>query len=327
MQIVHAPTEIAGQMGILCEGLREKGHIVSGFNWFHSFLQYSGRIINTDAYELYKLVNFIDKFSDVIHFYNGNTFFPENRDLLYFSQKGKKMVMHHWGNDVRSQEKVNKLNPYGLPKSYMTDEQIHKSLIFLSKYIDTAIVQDYEVYPHVKDYYKNVYVLPLACRVKDMPVSYPDINKETIKVIHAPTNRSFKGSVYVEAAIKELQRNKNVVYQAIEKMSHKEAMKAYMEADIVIDQLLCGTYGMLSVEAMAMGKVVIAFIREDVKQHFPQELPIVNARPETLYDVLLQLSKNPSSLAQIGRNSREYVMRYHEIGVVTEKLCSIYQKL
>lgn len=327
MQIVHAPTEIAGQMGILCEGLSAKGHSVSGFNWFNSYLQYNGRILNTDAYELYKLVNYLDKCSDIIHFYNGNTFFPEYRDLQYFSQSGKKMVMHHWGNDVRSQERVRKLNPYGLPKSYMTDEQIHKSLVYLSKHIDTAIVQDYEVYPYVKDYYKNVYVLPLACKVKDIQVSYPDINKKAIKVIHAPTNRSFKGSVYVEAAMKELQKNSNVVYQGIERMSHNEAMKAYMEADIVIDQLMCGTYGMLSVEAMAMGKVVVAFIREDVKQHFPSGLPIVNARPEALYDVLLQLSKNPGRLVQIGRDSREYVMRYHEAATVTEKLCSIYQKL
>jgi len=52
MQIIHAPTEIAGQMGILCEGLRTKGHYASGYNWFNSYLQYKGKIINTDAYEL-----------------------------------------------------------------------------------------------------------------------------------------------------------------------------------------------------------------------------------------------------------------------------------
>ncbi|MBS4039938.1 MAG: hypothetical protein KGZ81_05000 [Flavobacteriales bacterium] len=327
MQIVHAPTEIAGQMGILCEGLREKGYNVSGFNWFNSYLQYKGRIINTDAYELYKLINVLDKFSDIIHFYNGNTFFPGNIDLPHFRQSGKKLVMHHWGNDVRSMNKVNQLNPYILPKNYMTDDQIHKSLAYISKYIQTSIVQDYEVFPYVKDYYQNVHVLPLACKVKAMPVAYPDINKKVLKVIHAPTNRSFKGSAFVEAAINKLQQNSNFIYQAIEKMSHNEAIKAYMEADIVIDQLLCGSYGMLSVEAMAMGKPVIAFIREDVRKNFPQELPIINARPETLYDVLLELIKNPTPLVQISKKSREYVLKHHDMEVVTEKLISIYQKL
>ncbi|SNR85343.1 Glycosyltransferase involved in cell wall bisynthesis [Anaerovirgula multivorans] len=327
MQIVHAPTEIAGQMGILCEGLRAKGHYSSGYNWFHSYLKYRGRIMNTDAYELSKLINTLDKYSDIIHFHNGNTFFRQYLDLSYLHEAGKKIVMHHWGNDVRSMAKVRQLNPYALPSSYLSDEEIHNNLSMLSKYIDTAIVQDYEVYPYVKDYYKTVHVLPLACKINDLPVSYPDISKKIYKVIHAPTNRSFKGSVYVEAAIHKLKQNTEFIYQAIENMSHEEALQAYREADIVIDQLMCGSYGMLSVEAMAMGKVVIAFIREDVRKNFPVDLPIVNSKPETVYEVLSGLINNPSSLAQIGRASREYVLKYHEMGVVTDQLCKIYQQL
>lgn len=327
MQIIHAPTEIAGQMGILCEGLRAKGHYASGYNWFNSYLQYKGRIINTDAYELSKLINILDNYSDIIHFHNGNTFLLQYKDLPYLSNGRKKIVMHHWGNDVRSQAKVKQLNPYALPSSYLSDEQIHKNLSFLSKYIHTAIVQDYEVYPYVKDYYKNVYVLPLACKVNDLPICYPDINKKICKVIHAPTNRSFKGSDYIEAAVQKLQKNTQFIYQAIENMSHQQAIQAYMEADIIIDQLLCGSYGMLSVEAMAMGKVVVAFVRDDVRRHLPVDLPIVNAKHETLYDVLSELVNNPGRLAQLGRASREYVMKYHEIGVVTDQLCNIYQKL
>ncbi len=329
MQIIHAPTEIAGQMGILCEGLRAKGHYASGYNWFNSYLQYNGKILSTDAYELFKLINDLDKNIDIIHFYNGNTFMLANTDLPFFAKHGKKMIMHHWGNDVRSQAKVRALNPYALPSSYYTDQQIHNSLSFISSYIDTAIVQDYEVYPYVKDYYKKVHVLPLACKVNEIPVAYPDANKKVFKIIHAPTNRNFKGSVYVDAGIIKLRQYHpdKFIYQAIENMSHKEAMKAYMEADIIIDQLLCGSYGMLSVEAMAMGKVVVAYIRDDVKQQFPADLPIVTSKPEAVYETLVGLVCNPERLASIGRASREYAMRYHEIGNVVDRLCNIYSQL
>ncbi|MCC5912509.1 MAG: glycosyltransferase family 1 protein [Clostridiaceae bacterium] len=327
MQIIHAPTEIAGQMGTLCEGLRAKGHYASGYNWFDSYLQYKGKIINADAYELSKLINTLNNYSDIIHFHNGNTFFLKYKDLPYLSDGKKKIVMHHWGNDVRSQAKASQFNQYALPSSYLSDDQIHKNLSFLSKYIHTAIVQDYEVYPYVKDYYKNIYVLPLACKVSDLPVRYPDANNKISRVIHAPTNRSFKGSDYVEAAVQRLQKSTQFIYQVIENMSHQRAIQAYLESDIIIDQLLCGSYGMLSVEAMAMGKVVIAFIREDVRRHLPTDLPIVNTRPETLHGVLSGLVNNPARLAELGRASREYVMKHHDIGVVTDQLCNIYEKL
>ncbi|MFZ7102541.1 MAG: glycosyltransferase family protein [Peptococcaceae bacterium] len=327
MQIVHAPTEIAGQIGILCEGLRAKGHHASGYNWFNSFLNYSGKILNTDAYELAKLINTLAKYSDIIHFHNGNTLLLEYADLAHFHKMKTKMVMHHWGNDVRSKLKVKKLNPYSLPTSYLRDSEIHKRLFLLAKYIDTAIVQDYEVYLYVKDYYKNVHILPLACNVGNFPVAYPDPGRQIPKVIHAPTNRAFKGTAYVEEAVAKLQPQTAFIYQTVEKMSHDAAIKAYLEADIVIDQLLCGTYGMLSVEAMAMGKVVVAFIREDVKNHLPADLPIVNAKPETLSEVLAGLINNPARRAQLGRAGREYVMKHHEIGVVTDQLCRIYQQL
>jgi glycosyltransferase involved in cell wall biosynthesis len=327
MQIVHAPAEIAGQMGILCDGLRGKGHKASGYNWFHNYLKYSSRITNTDAYELAKLITSFAKYCDIIHFHNGNTFMLQYMDLPYLYLAGKKMVMHHWGNDVRTEAKVKQLNPYSLPSSYLSDQEIHRRLSFLSKYIDTAIVQDYEIYPYVKDYYTNIHVLPLACNINDFPAAYPDSRKQIPKIIHAPTNRDFKGSAYVEATIENLKQKTTFVYQAVEKMSHQKALQAYREADIVVDQLLCGTYGMLSVEAMAMGKVVVAFIREDVRKHLPLDLPIVCANPDTLYQVLLDLINDPGRRTQLGHAGHAYVLKYHEIGVVTDQLCKIYQQL
>lgn len=327
MKIVHAPTEIAGQMGIFCEGLRAKGHDVSGYNWFNSYIKYKSKIINTDAYELAKLLNALAKWSDVFHFHNGNTLLVQALDLPFLYNAGKKIVMHHWGNDVRTSWKVKQLNPYPLPNSPLGDNEIDKKLTYLSKYINTAIVQDYEMYHYVKDYYKKVFILPLACNVDDFQAAYPDSQNHLPKVIHAPTNRNFKGTLYVEAAIEKLKKKACFVYQRVEKMNHHEAKKAYLEADIVVDQLLCGTYGMLSVEAMAMGKVVVAFVREDIRKHLPAELPIVNARPEALYEVLLELVNNPLQRTQLGHASREYVMKHHHRDVVIDQLCSIYQQL
>ncbi|ETI67132.1 glycosyltransferase family 4 protein [Neobacillus vireti] len=327
MKIVHAPTEIAGQMGIICKELRKKGHFAAGYNGFHTYLNYKGDIINTDAFEVMKELEFLVENTDIFHFHNANTFMQDFADLPLLKELGKKMVMHHWGSDVRSVRMVRKLNPYRLPPTYYTDLEIDRQLKYVTKYIDTAIVQDYEAYPYVKDYYKKVFVLPLACNVEDFEVSYPLVTNDNPAIVHAPTNRSFKGSNHVEAAVNQLQGKAEFTYQIVEKMSHEKAIAIYKDADIIIDQLLCGTYGMFSVEAMAMGKPVVAFIRDDVRNKFPAELPIVQATPETLADVLLELIQNPERRHEIGRAGRRYVETYHSAERVTNELITIYQQL
>src|SRR5690606_1229873 len=113
-------------------------------------------------------------------------------------------------------------------------------------------------------------------------------------------------------------------YTTVERKGHQEAMQMYAKSDIIVDQILCGTYGMLSVEAMALGKVVVAFVRDDLKAKFPKDLPIVVANPDTIQVVLAQLLQDPHLRHEIGKASRKYVEDYHDIKVVIPKLVDIY---
>lgn len=327
MNIVQAPTEIAGQIGALSKALRNKGHNVAAFNCFHTYLSYKGDIINTDGWEILRNFDFLINNTDIFHFHNTNTFLENFEDLPIIKEKGKKMVMHHWGSDVRTAEMVRNLNPYPLPPTYYTDEEIHNQLEKISKYIDTAIVQDFEVVPYVKDYYKNVFVLPLACNIENFQVAYPSINTNNPLIVHAPTNREFKGSDHLDHAINEIKDKAQFTYQLVEKMSHSNALSIYQNADIIVDQLLVGTYGMFSVEAMAMGKPVVAYIRDDVRSRFPDDLPIVQATPETLAEVLLELIQDPIRRYELGKAGRAYVEKYHSADHVIKELLRIYAQL
>ncbi|CAM3564639.1 hypothetical protein [Marinicrinis lubricantis] len=327
MKIIHAPTEIAGQMEILCQSLKKLEVTANGYNWFHNYLNFGDQLVKTDAYELAKMLDPLLQYCDIFHFHNGNSLYLQNKDLPLIHQAGKKMIMHHWGNDVRKAAMVSKLNPYPLPPSYLTDEQIHERLLYLSKYIEHAIVQDYETFPYVKDYYAQVHVLPLACHVERFPVRFPEEKVRIPKIIHAPTNQAFKGSEFVEKAINDLKKQYRFEYIRVEKMSHAEALQAYASADIIVDQILCGSYGMLSVEAMSMGKVVVAYIRDDVLKHNPVAPPIVNANPDNMKEVLSDLLKQPEQLRKIGKKSRAYVKKVHDAEMIARQLVQIYSKL
>ncbi|GGJ06473.1 hypothetical protein GCM10010885_14530 [Alicyclobacillus cellulosilyticus] len=325
--VVHAPIDIAGQMGALCEGLRRLGWRANGYNWFSTYLQYRGPIVQTDAYELMEVCEELVRAADILHFHHGDTMLLEYRDLPMLASLGKPMVMHHWGSDVRRVEVVNQRQKHPLPPGYFTSEQIHARLSTVSRYIQHAIIQDHELYEFVAPYYRRVHELPLAVDTKAIQPVYPDPDNREPLVVHAPTQSAFKGTAYIEQAIERLRRRLRFRYRRIERVSHATAMQWFAQADIVVDQVLCGTFGLVSIEAMAMGKPVICYIRDDLRPTYPGRLPIVSANPDTLAEVLAQLLQSPKRRRELGRQGRRYVEQFHDMRVVARRLVRIYEEV
>lgn len=327
MRIFHGTTEIAGQMGILSRALTKKGHCSVGYNTFHSYLGYKDFLVNTDQAGLAKRIpNILDEF-DVFHFHYGTTLSKDFSDLSEIKCRQKKMIMHHWGNDVRFHEQAKRNNPYVYTGDSPPNEEIHAKLMKITAYIKEAIVQDYEVYEYVKDYYEKVHVVPIAIDLSHFPPHYPSINKERPLILHAPTNPDFKGTYYIEETIERLKAEYDFDYRRIERMDHEEVIKLYRYADIIIDQVLCGSYGLLSVESMALGKPVLTYIRPDLIASFPPDLPIVHSNPDNLYEQAKRLLDNPELRAELGKKGRCYVEKYHSHDMIAEQLLSIYANL
>jgi glycosyltransferase involved in cell wall biosynthesis len=327
MRIFHGTTEIAGQMGILSSALTKKGHCSVGYNTFHSYLGYKNFLVNTDQDGLKERVQEILAHYDLFHFHYGTTLAPEFADLPEIKSRNKKMIMHHWGNDVRFHDQARMNNPYVYTGDSPSNEDIHAKLMKITAYIKEAIVQDYEVYDYVKDYYEKVHVVPIAIDLTHFQPHYPSLQKDRPLILHAPTNPDFKGTFYIEKTIERLKEEYNFEYQRIEKMNHEEVIKLYTDADIIIDQVLCGSYGLLSVESMALGKPVLTFIRPDLISSFPPELPIVNANPDNLYEQTKKLLDNPELRREFGVKGRRYAENYHSHDRVADQLLTIYSNL
>ncbi|CAG7638289.1 glycosyltransferase [Paenibacillus allorhizosphaerae] len=96
----------------------------------------------------------------------------------------------------------------------------------------------------------------------------------------------------------------------------------------MIDQVLCGSYGLLSVEAMALGKPAVVFVRDDLLGTFAGGVPpVCNANPDTLYDVLRALLQSGSALRQKGMEGRAYVEAYHDRCAVVRQLLGLYSRV
>lgn len=111
-------------------------------------------------------------------------------------------------------------------------------------------------------------------------------------------------------------------------MRHEEALENIRKCDLYIDQLISGNYGMAAMEAMSFGKPVISFMKDTVsKKEFPAECPIINANPSTIESVLHTVLSSNSLLTENGKNSRNYILKYHEINSVIPKLIDTYTNI
>jgi hypothetical protein len=154
--------------------------------------------------------------------------------------------------------------------------------------------------------------------------------RKEIVVLHAPSDRKIKGTAYIESSMRRLRsRYPNVVFDLLEGIPHTQLKEKIKRADIVVDQLLVGWYGGLAVEAMAMGKPVIAYIREEDLQFIPvdmaNELPVVNANIENFESVMGELVQNGEARRAVGERGRAYVERWHDPIKVAQMTLRYYE--
>ena len=146
-------------------------------------------------------------------------------------------------------------------------------------------------------------------------------------VVHAPSNREKKGTKYVIEACERLPVDLDIV----EGVRHDEARERYARADIVVDQLNAGWHGVFALEAMALGKPVLAHLDPETVEQSAEgygiRVPIVPATKDTLEAQLRPLVESPALRREIGAASRTYVEQVHDIDRVADRLLAIYAAL
>jgi len=132
-------------------------------------------------------------------------------------------------------------------------------------------------------------------------------------VLHAPTSARIKGTEFVERAVAAI--DDRVSYRPLTGVPASEMPRTIAAADIVVDQLLLGSYGVTACEAMAAGRVVVGNVdgqvRSMVKDKCGVELPIVQADPETLEGVLRRLASDPEERERVAGQGPEFVRIAH----------------
>jgi hypothetical protein len=147
------------------------------------------------------------------------------------------------------------------------------------------------------------------------PLPRAEPGEREVVIAHGPTNRETKGTAYVIAAVEQLRAEGLAVrLDLVEGVPRIEAMRRFGSADLLVDQLHIGWYGGLAVETMAMGRPVLAHIREEEPgdNPFGSDLPFVRTSFATVRDDLRALVTDRGARERAGAAGRAFVERVHD---------------
>jgi glycosyltransferase involved in cell wall biosynthesis len=334
-RILFAGYEIGGQMQLLAETFRKRWIQASSAAYNDDFRGYQNDIMMASqgikgSVDRFLFFLWALKHYDIFHFFWGVSMLSWWRfhliDLPFLRLFRKKIVVHFRGLDVIDINYFDYLreNHRGLsvekPPINRADQRA--KLKKWLRYADEVLVSEPDLFAVVPNSKLSPQVIDVdywsTCR---RPLSETD---GIVRIVHAPSSRRKKGTDFIEKSIQELKaRGHNIELVMAEKLSHHKIKELYEVSDIGIDQVLYGWHGKVSVELMSLQKPVVCYIDAELKGYRP-DLPIVNASPADLTDVLENLIRNKSLREEIGIKSRDYVKRYHDVECVVDDLLDIY---
>jgi hypothetical protein len=301
---------------------------------------------------------------DIIHYNFGRSLFPELtfppagvapgwkgrlknlaahclelRDLALLKRAGKGIIVTFQGDDARQGDVLRTYAEWDPaleagPGYYSPASDAHKRwrIAEVDKYADIIYALNPDllrVLPARAKFmpYANVDPWEWQASLAPKDASAPPL------VLHAPTHQGVKGTRYVLEAVRRLRKEGAAFrFELVEGLTRDQAKARYVQADVLVDQLLLGWYGGLAVELMALGKPVIGFIRAADLAYVPPalcaDMPVIQATPATIYSVLKEwLTVRRHELVMQGVRSRAFIEKWHDPRTVAAMVIQDYQSI
>jgi hypothetical protein len=309
LRVVHCPVNTAGVPWTNVQALRRRG-IDATLVVFNRYalhpeadrsLELGTGLLRRQATQWRALAELLPR-TDIFHFMFGLTLVPQSLQYPILRAFGKRSVMHYLGSDIRGKT----------PEQLAAGKKAGAEII--GSWDAIRWVPEARVIPPGIDL---TTIAPVQPRDRPRPV-----------VVHAPSSRRRKGTEHIVAACEGL----DVELRIVEGLRHDEALAVYREADIVVDQLNAGWYGVLAIECLALGKPVLTYLHDDARRRteeaYGTKVPLVDVTAETLAERLAELvGAGPAEWQRLGEASRAYVEQVHDIERVADTLVELYDGL
>jgi glycosyltransferase involved in cell wall biosynthesis len=271
------------------------------------------------------------------YFYASYTSFAQLAELTLLKTLKKPLFVHYQGDDARQGDYC--LNHFKYNVTSQVDDTYYNSYsdAFKRKQIQRMEKYCERIYSVNPDL---LHVLPSGSRF--IPYSHVSLEEwrpvytqgETerpLRIGHAPSNRRVKGTELLLDALSELKET-GFTFELVlvEGLSNAMARSRYETIDVLVDQVFCGWYGGVAVEAMALGKPVLVYIREDDLKFIPAEmkadLPFVQLNPDNIKKGLKEVLLMPrEELLSLAKRSRAFVEKWHDPLKIAQEIKTDYE--
>jgi len=258
--------------------------------------------------------------ADILHFYHwfpfGSVANPFRFDFLSHLKTGAKYVMQ-WQTNPMTVAKNARLSVQDIveaPVPQLVSAQFHESY-----------------YPHARP-------IPLIVDVEDNLPTYQQREKPVFFFSPSNPNATYgerwetKGRSDVLQLLDELKEKDILDYHLVERMPFDTCASLRSQADVVIDDLITGSFHLSSLEALALGKPTLSYLDSRTQMVLAEitgctDLPIINIRLEDAKSLITELSQNRELREQIGQFSRAWMMKNYTPQKMIRHYVSAYETL
>lgn len=242
---------------------------------------------------------------------NGRDFFD---DLPAMLASGLKVGLVFRGSEIRDpagHAAREPWSPFRDPDNPLTT-QLQSRFEAARREVETVDIPKFVTTMDLLDDVPGAVWLPQVLDAQEWRQGPPIFQRVRPVVLHAPSRTDqMKGSHWVDEACQPLHDAGVIEYQRLRGVPFAEMPDRIREADVVIDQLALGSYGVLALQAMASERLVIGRVSERVRSRLSDPIPVLDAEPPAVRQVLEEALAAREDSRNLATSGREYVLRYH----------------
>lgn len=271
--ILHIGKNDGSHQNNTVKQLRKHGIKATGITFYYSDKQ------ETDAIFCFKKWQFIFYYltffvlaikCKVVHLWS-----EQIPGIVLFLKLIKKPYVVEWtGSDIRNPNLalIDSVNAYVIGDSERYAKNVNKFRDVLNIFSSHILID------HI-DHNNKIYI---GHRLDLDRFEFNPTTHTPLRVAHCTSHREAKGTDKIIDTIGRAfysePHNPKIIFDLIENVSRREAIKRVSECDIVIGQMVWGEHGTQELESVAMGKPVLCYISHD------KETPVINCRLDEITD-------------------------------------------
>lgn len=156
--------------------------------------------------------------------------------------------------------------------------------------------------------------LPLVVDGASWACTAPALERRLPRVLHLPSKRypPVKGTAIIDPVLQRLRDQGAIEYLSPVSVPHVEMPGLVKSVDIVIDQILTGSYGVAAVESLAAGRLTVGYVAPDVRRAIIEDVPIIDAPAEDFAHVMESLLDDIDAARSVAAAGPQFARRWHD---------------